>query len=294
MKTKRTLKLAAISVFIFCFAICLAACDSSQEKDAEDNGSGFCAKEIAYHLSHIPPDAHRKAIDDTSAKLHERSADKPSKTNSSQSQTGKNTSSSLPQGIPVPRSTRTEDDGSKLVLVNKKYAVSADYYPVDMVAVDGSLSTNQGLYFKREAYDAYLKMLKAAQESGLNFKICSTYRSYQVQTSLYQNSLNQNGLEFTNGRTAYPGRSEHHTGWAVDITSKSMGYGLSQNFINYPEGMWINNHCSEYGFIIRYPQDKTDITGYGYEPWHLRYVGVDVAKEITSRGITLEEYLGKV
>ena len=88
-------------------------------------------------------------------------------------------------------------------------------------------------------------------------------------------------------------RSEHHTGWAIDITSKSMNYGLYQDFINYPEGRWINDHCSEYGFIVRYPADKTDITGYSYEPWHLRYVGVDVAREITSKGLTLEEYLDK-
>lgn len=196
-------------------------------------------------------------------------------------------------GIPDIVSTLDSDDGNLLVLVNKLYTVSEDYYPTDMVAVDGSLSTNQGLYFKREAYEAYLDMLAAAQSEGLTFKICSAYRSYGLQTKLYNDSLSQNGAAFTNTRSAYPGRSEHHTGWAVDITSKSMGYGLSQNFINYPEGLWINNHCSEYGFIIRYPKGKTNITGYDYEPWHLRYVGVEAAKEITSRGITLEEYLEK-
>ncbi len=196
-------------------------------------------------------------------------------------------------GLPDVISTISSDDGSRLVLVNKLYTVSADYYPSDMVAVDGSLSTNQGLYFKKEAYEAYLKMLAGAKEEGIDFMICSTYRSYELQKSLYNNSLAQYGEAFTNTRSAYPGRSEHHTGWAVDITSKSMGYGLSQNFVNYPEGLWINNHCSEYGFIIRYPKGKTDITGYDYEPWHLRYVGVDAAKEITEKGLTLEEYLGK-
>lgn len=204
-----------------------------------------------------------------------------------------NTTDKSITGIPDIVSTLDSDDGNLLVLVNKLYTVSKNYYPTDMVAVDGSLSTNQGLYFKREAYEAYLDMLAAAQSEGLTFKICSAYRSYELQTSLYNNSLAQNGAAFTNTRSAYPGRSEHHTGWAVDITSKSMGYGLSQNFINYPEGLWINNHCSEYGFIIRYPKGKTNITGYDYEPWHLRYVGVEAAKEITSRGITLEEYLGK-
>lgn len=196
-------------------------------------------------------------------------------------------------GIPDVVSTITSDDGNRLVLVNKLHAVSSDYYPSDMVAVDGSLSTNQGLYFKKEAYDAYLAMLADAKKEGLDFLICSTYRSYDLQASLYNNSLAQYGASYTNTRSAYPGRSEHHTGWAVDITSKSMGYGLSQNFVNYPEGLWINNHCRKYGFIIRYPKGKTYITGYDYEPWHLRYVGIDAASEITSRGITLEEYLGE-
>lgn len=196
-------------------------------------------------------------------------------------------------GLPDVIDTISQDNGGRLVLVNKIHAVSPDYYPTDMVPVDGSLSTNQGLYFKREAYDAYLKMLGDANEAGLSFYICSTYRSYELQKTLYNNSLARNGAAYTYTYSAYPGRSEHHTGWAVDITSASMGYGLSQNFINYPEGLWINNNCSQYGFIIRYPKGKTHITGYAYEPWHLRYVGVDVAKEITARGITLEEYLGE-
>ena len=198
----------------------------------------------------------------------------------------------LDYGLPIPTKTHTYDDGSKLILVNKQYAVTSDFYPSDMVAVDGSLSTNQGLYFKREAYDAYLKMLADANNQGINFLICSTYRSYWTQESIYFSHIYSYGTEYTNTVSAYPGRSEHHTGWAVDVTSKNMGYDLLESFINYPEGQWINSHCHEYGFIIRYPKDKTHITGYSYEPWHLRYVGVDVATEIMSRGITLEEYLG--
>ena len=197
-------------------------------------------------------------------------------------------------GIPEIISTRTYDDGNTLLLVNKYYTVSRDYYPSDMVSVDGTLSTNQGLYLKRAAYEAYLQMLRDAQNQGLDFLICSAYRSYELQKSLYNNSLSQNGEKFTNTRSAYPGRSEHHTGLAIDITSESMGYGLSQNFINYPEGLWLNNNCSKYGFIIRYPKGKTHITGYDYEPWHLRYVGTEAASEITAKGITLEEYLGEV
>lgn len=193
---------------------------------------------------------------------------------------------------PASTDVRTEDDGNLFVLVNKQYAVSRDYYPTDMVDIDGSLSTNQNLKVKREAYDAYLSMLQDAKKEGLNFAICSAYRSYALQESLYNNSLAANGKEYTEKMFAYPGQSEHHTGYAIDVTSASMNWGLSQNYTDYPDGAWITEHCSEYGFIIRYPKGKEDITGYMYEPWHIRYVGVDAAKEITRQGITLEEYLG--
>jgi D-alanyl-D-alanine carboxypeptidase len=93
--------------------------------------------------------------------------------------------------------------------------------------------------------------------------------------------------------SAYPGRSEHHTGLAIDITSESMDWALSQDFASYPEGQWLDEHCQDYGFILRYQKGKEDITGYQYEPWHFRYVGKEVAKEIMSRGITFEEYLGE-
>lgn len=194
--------------------------------------------------------------------------------------------------LPEPIRVLESDNGDGLVLVNKFYTVSPSYEPIDMVPVDNSLSTNKNLYFKKDAYDAYLKMLADANSQGIEFLICSTYRSYNTQDSIYSGYVNRNGSAYANSISAAPGRSEHHTGLAVDITSVSMRYDLTEDFINYPEGIWINNHCSEYGFIIRYPKGKTAITGYSYEPWHLRYVGVDVAKEITQRGITFEEYLG--
>lgn len=196
-------------------------------------------------------------------------------------------------GVPDALDTLTEDDGDLLVLVNKLHAVSKNYYPSDMVAVDGKYTTNQGLEMKSDAYDAYLQMRKAARADEIYFKICSAYRTYSTQEYLYNSYLGSMGEDLRNIRSAYPGRSEHHTGYAIDITSKSMGWTLSQAFADYPEGEWINKHCSEYGFIIRYPKGKTDITGYDYEPWHLRYVGTEAAAEITEQGITLEEYLGR-
>jgi len=163
-----------------------------------------------------------------------------------------------------------------------------------LVRISNSLTTNKNLSLKKEAYDAYMLMLKDAKAQGFDIYICSAYRTYNNQVSLLKSSIKSYGRKTALTRTAYPGRSEHHTGLAIDITSKSMGWGIKQNFTNYPDGKWINDNCQNYGFIIRYPKGKESITGYIYEPWHLRYVGVDVAKEITSKGITFEEYLGKV
>ena len=138
------------------------------------------------------------------------------------------------------------------------------------------------------AVDTVVNVDKA---DGIRFKICSAYRTYSTQKWLYNNYLNTMGKKLRDIRSAYPGRSEHHTGYAIDLVTKSTGWTLTQDFAKTSEGKWINKHCAEYGFIIRYPKGKTDITGYDYEPWHLRYVGVDAAEEITEQGITLEEYL---
>ncbi|MBQ4650968.1 MAG: D-alanyl-D-alanine carboxypeptidase family protein [Firmicutes bacterium] len=198
------------------------------------------------------------------------------------------------RGIPEVIETRVADDGDLLVLVNKYYTVSKDYKPKDLVTIDNKYGTYTDMEMKDVAYEAYKKMYADAKEEGFDLKLCSTMRSYNTQKTLFNNSLKNRGRETTNVRSAYPGRSEHHTGLALDVTSASMGWGLTQDFIDYADGQWINDHCHEYGFIIRYPKGKTDITGYAYEPWHLRYVGIDVATYIMANDLTLEEYLDKV
>lgn len=197
------------------------------------------------------------------------------------------------RGIPEVLDRLKKDDGDLFVLVNKLHAVSKNYKPTDMVVMDNKLTTWQNLEMKSDAYDAYLKLYRAAKKKGFSLKVCSAYRTYSTQKTLYANAVKTKGRKTANIRSARAGRSEHHTGYAIDITSKSMGWGLKQDFADYPDGKWINDHCHEYGFIIRYPKGKTDITGYAYEPWHLRYVGVEAATEIMEQGITLEEYLGR-
>lgn len=197
------------------------------------------------------------------------------------------------RGIPELKDVLTYDDGDLLVIVNKYHGTAPDYKPSDLVNVDYTMAAWDDIYIKKEAYDAYTKMYLDAEEQGYTLCVCSGYRTYEDQQELFLENLGSHGEEYAYMFSAYPGRSEHHTGLAIDVTSPSMDWALSQDFKDYPEGMWISEHCQDYGFILRYPEGKEDITGYSYEPWHFRYVGVDVAKEIMEKGITFEEYLGE-
>ena len=198
------------------------------------------------------------------------------------------------RGIPDLTDVLEYDDGDLLVLVNKYHGVLPTYEPKGMVQLPSGMGTWDDLSLKKKAYKAYLKMYEAAKEEGFDLKVCSAYRSYDGQQQLFTSALANYSEEYAHMYSAYPGRSEHHTGLAVDITSASMDWGLRQDFADYPDGKWLYEHCQDYGFILRYPEGKEDITGYMYEPWHFRYVGKKVAKEIMKKGITLEEYLGKV
>lgn len=197
-------------------------------------------------------------------------------------------------GVPEVRVVKKQDDGDILVLVNKYYGVSDDYYPRYMVKVPSKYGTYTNIKLKEIAYNAYKKMYAAAKDQGLNFKICSAYRSKATQRSLFNNYRKTRGLKVAYMLSAYPGRSEHHTGLAVDLLTGRNGWAMDESFANTKEGKWLVKHCAEYGFILRYPKGKSNITGYVYEPWHFRYVGKKAAKEIMSQGITLEEYLKKL
>jgi D-alanyl-D-alanine carboxypeptidase len=101
----------------------------------------------------------------------------------------------------------------------------------------------------------------------------------------------QRGEEVANKTTAYPGQSEHQTGLAMDVSSASVNYQLLESFGETTEGIWLAENAPDFGFIIRYPKGKEEITGYSYEPWHLRYLGIETALQVSARGITYEEYL---
>ncbi len=146
------------------------------------------------------------------------------------------------------------------------------------------------------------RMLEDAGKEGLSPIICSSYRSLEKQKTLFENKIGKylnNGLSNEDAAVetakwiAVPGTSEHQTGLAVDIVAKSYQM-LDKEQENTPEQKWLMENSYKYGFILRYPENKSDITGISYEPWHYRYVGKEVAKEIYENGICLEEYLEQI
>lgn len=179
-----------------------------------------------------------------------------------------------------------------LVLVNKRYFLASDYIPFGMVTPKVPL-VNGGVKMLPEAAKALEEMFSAAEKEKILLYGRSGYRSYQTQRDIFQRHVRNSGLEKANQFSAKPGQSEHQTGLAIDITSKSVSKQLTQKFAESKEGKWVAQNAHLYGFIIRFPKGKEGITGYQYEPWHIRYVGLEAATAIFDKEITLEEYLNK-
>ena len=176
------------------------------------------------------------------------------------------------------------------MLVNKYYLLDSEYAPDDLVNVSQTYSWGElGSQKVREvAYNAFLDMWNAANEEGYYLMINSSYRSYADQEAVYNNYKSSSGERYADSIAARPGASEHQTGLAIDIFSKTNTN--RQTFADSPEAEWLKNNSYKYGFILRFPEDKVDITGYSYEAWHFRYVGVDIATYIYENDITFEEY----
>lgn len=185
-----------------------------------------------------------------------------------------------------------EAEDWQLLLVNPWNEMPEDYEVTLKTLPDGNK-------VDEKAFDDLSAMLEACREAGLRPKICSSYRTQSKQTYLYNNKIarlrnagySKAAAQEEAGRwVARPGTSEHQLGLAVDIVSQSY-QALTKKQEKTKEQKWLMEHCWEYGFILRYPNDKSEITGIGYEPWHYRYVGRDVALDIRDSGLCMEEYL---
>ena len=171
----------------------------------------------------------------------------------------------------VPQIEPTYIDG--ILVVNKTYALPANY--------------NSGGGLTKETTDAFAKMQAAAKADGINLYIASGYRSYERQRQLFNNYLGRGqGQAYVETYSARPGHSEHQAGVAIDVNMASSA------FLGTKEQKWLEANCVRFGFIIRYPKGKEDKTGFMYEPWHIRYLGVETAQKVNASGLCLEEYLG--
>lgn len=182
---------------------------------------------------------------------------------------------------------------SYTVLVNRDYLISKDYVPDDLIVPEVPFSfygTYEKSYVRKRAAKALEHLFAGARTDGYILKVVSAYRSYERQMQIYRNNVKTRGEDKTNKVSAMPGSSEHQTGLAIDVSADSVGCTIEESFARSAEGKWLKKNCHKYGFIIRYPKNKTKITGYSYEPWHIRYVGKNLAKYLKKNNLTLEEY----
>ena len=187
-------------------------------------------------------------------------------------------------------------DCSVLILVNPWNYIPEDY-EVNLINVQGKYNLDE------KAAESAKELVAAARKAGFDMVLCSAYRTVEKSAELYSRKVNQfinAGYDEATAKieaakwVAPPGTSEHHTGLAMDLVSSDYwGYysDLEHAYENFDSFKWLYEHCAEFGFILRYPKDKQDITGITYEPWHYRYVGKEAAQYIMENGLCLEEYL---
>jgi D-alanyl-D-alanine carboxypeptidase len=183
--------------------------------------------------------------------------------------------------------------GGKLFLVNRTYTLSSVYKPDDLTVpkVKGS---GEHTMMRKEAAEALEAMFAAAKdEEGFVLYAISGFRSYGKQNMIHSRKVSQVGEKAANRVSAPPGCSEHQLGLAMDLGCKEALH-LTEKFGETPEGKWVADNCHRFGFIIRYKAEWEDVTGYAYEPWHIRYVGVEHARRIHALDIPFEDYVAQL
>lgn len=193
---------------------------------------------------------------------------------------------------------KIQNPSNVLALVNKNYYLPDQYIPGDLVRPNVPFSFGdqklEQSYMRKEAANALENMFSDAKKSGIELFAVSGYRSFKRQKTLFDAEVSRVGEEKAEQAVALPGSSEHQSGLAMDIGSRSTNLLLTEGFAETKEGKWLAENAHHFGFILRYPKDKESITQYEYEPWHFRYVGVKAATVIFSHHWTLEEYFQEV
>ena len=192
-------------------------------------------------------------------------------------------------------------------LANKHYLLDKDYVPEPLVTIkalkknkDGSnanggiLKVGGTMQLQEACAAALIEMADAARADGYNLYLKSAYRSWKTQNTMYNNRLKKNKGK-DDGWVSKAGASDHQTGLGCDVVPKNWtDRGMNRNMAKEKECIWMAEHCQEFGFILRYPSDKEDVTEINYEPWHMRYVGIPAAEYIMANGLCLEEFTGQL
>lgn len=224
------------------------------------------------------------------------SGKEPEGTYTGEDQTAVQKSANNVDAEPKPKTAQSESDGNTAD-TNSDYAGQAEGHQLvtqnGITYVDGIMIVNKTFSLPSdydpgldpEASEAFNNMAAQAWSEGVTLWICSGYRTYDEQVTLFEQYASQRGLDEADAVSARPGHSEHQTGLCMDINTTDF------SFEGTTEAVWLEQHCTDYGFIIRFPKGKESITGYEYEPWHIRYVGVETAQQMKAKGLCLEEYL---
>ena len=186
-----------------------------------------------------------------------------------------------------------ENKNDLIILCNKEYMLGEDYAPTDLVVPNVPLTHpagNEPSHMREDGARALEVMFADAKKAGIEeLYLVSGYRSYEYQYNIFHTSMKNRGKEHTEKYMAKPGHSEHQTGLTADISTPSAGFGLEESFEDTEAGQWLAKNAHKYGFILRYPKDRVETTGYAYEPWHFRYVGVDISEYMYKNNLVLED-----
>ncbi|WP_377889147.1 D-alanyl-D-alanine carboxypeptidase family protein [Alkalihalobacillus sp. R86527] len=273
----------------------VAGCSSNEQSSNDQNQADKTTEQ---------PD-ESKEQNSTDKESTNNDSDQPNEDNaSSDEDTNSQGGSDNQHAYPAMGETVAEENGKQIVtnpnsiyvVANKKRNLPSDFVPENLVEPNVPFYANDGdpkRLMVEEAAKALEIMFAAASKDGMQLKAVSGYRSYERQEAIFAYNADRYGAEKANRVSAHAGQSEHQTGLTMDISAPSLGGSLSEKFGSTPEGEWVAENAHKYGFVVRYLKGKEDITGYQYEPWHVRYVGKEASKEIHEAGITLEEFFAK-
>ena len=280
MKKKLKIKKTAYLIIIIILLIVLLILNPTKNNKNQSNGNQSTSKEETFISNIKKIDYYNNEYLERYIKYQENNPSMDSK------QIIKNVNMNLDQKK-YEYTIKAKNLNTSKILVNKYYYLDENYVPNNLEEIDKEYSKG-GIKLVKEAKEAFQELSKKARESNLNIIAMSAYRSYQYQVTLYNNYVKQDGKEEADAYSARPGYSEHQTGLATDVYNQKETY---TNFEKTEEFKWMQENAYKFGFILRFPKGKEEETGYQYESWHYRYVGIDVATYIKNNNISLEEYI---